>query len=388
MQSMPDVSPDQVAPGAHHLVLRDVRAGATPGGLRALRRAVLRSCSTRTTRRSAIAAPEGRARSGLSARRRADRRLPGATSTRRSAELRPARVRRRGRRAARARPAPRAAAPGAASAWTSPTCCRPTRSTLRTAAAAAQVPATHPHRSLDRAPGWCGSGRPRADERIRVRQRGAAPRGAAAPLRDRRRLVDLRRVARVHRGRRLPTPGAVDVRRLGARSTTQGWDAPLYWRHDDGSVDRRSTSMGAMRSTPRAPWRNVSWYEADAFARWSRRPAAHRGRVGGRRARAARRRAPRPGRARADAAGESPDDPQQWFGELWQWTESAYRPYPGFRAASGAIGEYNGKFMVNQQVLRGSSCRHPTRPRPSHLPQLLPAGSRWMFSGVRLARDC
>jgi formylglycine-generating enzyme required for sulfatase activity len=131
---------------------------------------------------------------------------------------------------------------------------------------------------------------------------------------------------------------------------------------------------------------HVSWYEADAFARWSgaRLPSEQEWELA----------APEPDAADGldlGVLGVRPaavsGDPGQWYGELWQWTGSAYRPYPGFRPAAGAVGEYNGKFMVNQQVLRGSSYATPPGHARRTYRNFFPPGSRWHFAGVRLARD-
>ena len=166
---------------------------------------------------------------------------------------------------------------------------------------------------------------------------------------------------------------------------SQGWDAPLYWqRHDSTWTD---FGLGGRHPVdPTAPVSHVSWYEADAFARWSdaRLPTEAEWEAV----------APDPAPGAhldldvlATRPAEHSVDPEQWFGELWQWTESAYRPYPGFRPAGGAIGEYNGKFMVNQQVLRGSSFATPPGHARRTYRNFFSPGSRWMYSGVRLARD-
>lgn len=144
-----------------------------------------------------------------------------------------------------------------------------------------------------------------------------------------------------------------------------GWDAPLYWeRRDDEWL--AFGLAGLAPPDPEAPVRHVSWYEADAFARWS-----------GRRL---------PTEQEWEAAAGLPgfraaDD------LVWQWTGSAYRPYPGFRPWAGAVGEYNGKFMIGQMVLRGGSvATPPAHARRSYRNFFAPA-ARWQFAGLRLAED-
>jgi ergothioneine biosynthesis protein EgtB len=143
------------------------------------------------------------------------------------------------------------------------------------------------------------------------------------------------------------------------------WVAPLYWRPmEDGW---QQAGPGGLRTLhPDAAVRHVSWYEADAFARWKglRLPTEFEWE-----------------RASADPRI------QDLTGHVWQWTESAYRPYPGYRAAEGAIGEYNGKFMINQMVLRGGSVATPAgHVRPTYRNFFHP-DKRWQFSGLRLAKD-
>ena len=143
----------------------------------------------------------------------------------------------------------------------------------------------------------------------------------------------------------------------------QGWNAPGYWRKVDGAWF--SMTLGGLRPVdPAQPVCHVSYYEADAFARWSGKHlpteaewevAAGRGAI-------------------ADA-----------FGIVWQWTRSAYSPYPGYRAAPGALGEYNGKFMVNQMVLRGSSLATPAGHSRLTYRNFFYPQARWQFSGLRLA---
>ncbi|MEX0767787.1 MAG: ergothioneine biosynthesis protein EgtB [Microthrixaceae bacterium] len=160
---------------------------------------------------------------------------------------------------------------------------------------------------------------------------------------------------------------------------------PAYWQVSNGEYK----SFGLTGNQPvqlHQPVSNISWFEADAFARWSgaRLPTEAEWETAAG--------TPPPG-AHLDlevlfprTASASPDS-QQWFGELWQWTESPYRPYPGYRAAAGAIGEYNGKFMINQQVLRGSSFATPAGHARSTYRNFFSPSSSWMFSGLRLARD-
>ncbi|HTW71830.1 MAG TPA: ergothioneine biosynthesis protein EgtB [Acetobacteraceae bacterium] len=150
-----------------------------------------------------------------------------------------------------------------------------------------------------------------------------------------------------------------------AQVQAQGWTAPLYWQQRDGQWWQMGPG-GLQPLDADAPVRHISWYEADAFARWSN--------------------ARLPTEAEWEAAGAHPDI-HEISNHVWQWTSSAYSPYPGYRPAPGAVGEYNGKFMVNQMVLRGGSLATPAgHSRPSYRNFFHP-DKRWQFSGLRLARD-
>ncbi|MGD0880847.1 MAG: ergothioneine biosynthesis protein EgtB [Acidimicrobiales bacterium] len=173
-----------------------------------------------------------------------------------------------------------------------------------------------------------------------------------------------------------------------ATVVSDGWDAPLYWsRTDEGW--REFTLAGDGPVDPARPVCHVSYYEADAFARWSgcRLPTeAEWEVVSTARAAAAADEgnlldtaALHPGPATAGASAP--------FGDVWQWTSSAYGPYPGFAPESGAVGEYNGKFMVNQYVLRGGSCATPADHIRATYRNFFHPSSRWAFSGLRLARN-
>ena len=145
----------------------------------------------------------------------------------------------------------------------------------------------------------------------------------------------------------------------------EGWTAPYHWRRRDDTWWQVGPG-GLAPLDPGAPVRHVSWYEADAFARWSG--------------------ARLPTEFEWEAAYDVPGI-QEMTGHVWQWTDSAYRPYPGFRAAPGAVGEYNGKFMINQMVLRGGSLATPPgHTRPGYRNFFHP-DKRWQFSGLRLAMD-
>jgi ergothioneine biosynthesis protein EgtB len=144
---------------------------------------------------------------------------------------------------------------------------------------------------------------------------------------------------------------------------TENWQAPGYWREKDGAWHSMALS-GLNPVDPALPVHHISYYEADAFARFAGRhlPSEAEWEVA----------------ARASAMADA-------FGIAWQWTRSAYLPYPGYRAAEGALGEYNGKFMVNQMVLRGSSLATPDgHERVSYRNFFYPT-ARWQFSGLRLA---
>ena len=161
-----------------------------------------------------------------------------------------------------------------------------------------------------------------------------------------------------------------------------GWQAPLYWQQE-GDGWQQFTLAGLREVDLAEPVMHVSYFEADAFARWSgaRLPTEFEWEI---------------------ACGESPIEGNfaeserfharaardfEPFGNLWQWTRSQYSPYPGYRADEGALGEYNGKFMCNQFVLRGGSCATPQSHIRSTYRNFFAPAARWQFAGLRLARD-
>ena len=173
-----------------------------------------------------------------------------------------------------------------------------------------------------------------------------------------------------------------------ARVQTEGWDAPFYWERSGDGAWVAMTLQGLRPLDPHAPVAHVSFFEADAYATWAgaRLPteaewehAAQslpvRGNFLGR------------GRLAPVAADPNGQGLRQMFGDLWEWTRSAYSPYPGFKPAAGAVGEYNGKFMIGQMVLRGGACVTPDGHTRASYRNFFHPEQRWMFSGVRLAWD-
>ena len=144
----------------------------------------------------------------------------------------------------------------------------------------------------------------------------------------------------------------------------QGWQAPLYWRLDEGT---HFTLHGTQPLRDAEPLSHLSFYEAAAYAHWAG--------------------ARLPTEAEWEAAAASGAPLQQLFGTAWQWTRSSYDPYPGFQPLAGAVGEYNGKFMVGQLVLRGSSHATPRGHERASYRNFFPPSARWQFSGLRLAKD-
>ena len=168
----------------------------------------------------------------------------------------------------------------------------------------------------------------------------------------------------------------------------QGWDSPLYWRHGEQRWSVM-TLGGRLPLDPNEPACHLSYYEADAFARWAgaRLPSEEEWEFAA---------------AGQEIAGNFVEsgllhpvaisrgmtpEVAQLYGDAWEWTASPYRPYPGYTPFPGALGEYNGKFMSSRMVLRGGSCASPIgHVRPTYR-NFFPLDARWQFSGIRLARD-
>ena len=170
--------------------------------------------------------------------------------------------------------------------------------------------------------------------------------------------------------------------------TAHGWTAPLYWQ--SAGDDWQAFTLNGLKSVaPDEPVCHVSFFEADAYARWAgaRLPTeaewetfAVTQPVMGNLLEDGRYH-PAPPRV------ERQERSTQVFGDVGEWTRSGYEPYPGYRTAPGAVGEYNGKFMSNQYVLRGGSCATPASHIRATYRNFFPAAARWQFSGIRLARD-
>jgi ergothioneine biosynthesis protein EgtB len=174
----------------------------------------------------------------------------------------------------------------------------------------------------------------------------------------------------------------------------RGWQAPLYWQRHPGDTQvtrlQAFTLRGVVDISADVPAMHLSQYEADAIARWlgARLPTEFEWEL-------VARPLPVDGNLLETALFHPAEpvvaardrQPAQMFGDVWEWTQSAYLPYPGYRTAPGAIGEYNGKFMSQQMVLRGGSCATPRSHLRATYRNFFPPDARWQFSGARIARD-